>query len=353
MDKQLNEIVKVVINDARSGSLPSSVNTVAMLVNGLETKAGGVKCASIKDFEKICPFPEQDGEDDKFEIYRTAIEVFFAQDSTPAEIVILGYEQGKIKEAIENAAEAGTDFYHIIYLADSNTITAEGISALNVELSSVFKICHVQADFTSEQATALSEGLKAYDGLKRVALYVGNEESMVAPAIVSQRCGLDPAKGTWANKTLASVKSIDKLTLAQIKSLKCFNQYKNVAGEGRLFFDYTASGGFIDETIKQDWIKFNIETAVYNALRTGDNGYGIPFNDAGISSVAAIVGNILTIAADNSRHYIREDFSVKTPLFADVSDKDKKNRNLSGVEATCSLMGSIHTVLNITVNIVD
>lgn len=345
MDLELNQIVKVNLVDGRAGSAPSSVNTAALLVKGASTAVDGVNITSKDDFKK------------KFASVTdtaviAAVETFFAQESTPEGLLIIGYTE-KPFEAIANAADAGADFYNVIYIADAAELTAANVNTWNTSMAQIFKVLHVQSNLTSENVAALSKGLKSYSNIKRVAIYLGNEDSMVAPAIVAQRCGVDPARGTWAHKTLVGVKAMKVLGLSDIKSYACVNEYKNVAGEGRLFFDYTATGNYIDETIKQDWLKFNIETACYNLLRTGNNGYGLTFNDAGISSLGAAIGNVLTVASDNSHGYIQDDFNIGLPMFADIDTTNRKKRNVPNINVTCRLMGSIHTVLNITVTFVD
>lgn len=362
MDLQINEIVKVNLVDGRAGTAAASVNTAALLVKGDPSgfPKGGKFYAKAKDFTD--EFQDADA------IYTRAVDTFFAQESTPAGLWVIAYDSDPV-QAVKDAAEEGTDFYNVIYLDNEGALTASKVNEWNTAMAGIYKVLHVQTNQTKEQVETLAEGLKDYDGLKRVALYLGyykaeekdgegnvtaaEDYSLSAPAIVANRCGVDPARGTWAHKTLVGVKAMDVLTISDIKNLAIVNEYRNVAGEGRLFFDYTASGGFIDETVKQDWVKFNIETEIYNALRTSNSGYGVEFNDSGIAQLQAIVGNVLNIAADSEHRYIGDDFTVTAPRYRDLPGADKKARNVSGIKATCSILGAVHTVLNITVTFVD
>lgn len=384
MDLQLNELVKVDLVDGRVGTVASSVNTVALVVldsvgKFAEAFPTGKAFPNYREFATAVNSgnydtgddPEQVSEDDRgkwlgdAENVLDAVSIFFMQDRTPANITILpvtAADYKSIEKAVMDAADAGVDFYHVAIIASgdfADLVTKESIVDLNNKMASVaFKMIHIGADKTEKEFEDLHKSLASVSGLKRVALYNAHKDGDETNGaknnfwlgLISGRCGSDPARGTWAHKTVNGAESSDSIALAKAKEMAFVNIYKKVAGENRSFMGWTVAGGFIDDTVKQDWIKFNIEIEVYNALRLSNSGFGIEFNDSGIAQVQAIVGNVLSTASDSDHRYIADDFTVDGPLFKDLTAQDKKDRNISGINASCSLLGAVHTVLDIVVN---
>ena len=217
-----------------------------------------------------------------------------------------------------------------------------------------FRLAHVE--FTDRTlAQSVIDGLAA--PTTRVAYYFHGESTgkSLAAALVADRCGNDPARGTWAHKTLGSVVA-DATTKAQLIDAqdKGLNVYVKIAGVERTYMGTTGSKtAFIDEVVKKDWLKFRTQEAIFNLLGQANNGDGVDYNDNGIQAVAAAVTGIFNTAMDNDHRYVLPDSTeVTVPKYADIPAEDKAVRNLPDVKATFSIQASIHTVKTVELQVV-
>ena len=174
-------------------------------------------------------------------------------------------------------------------------------------------------------------------------------------AITSQRCGVDPARGTWAHKKSLVGITPDKLTAAEVADAKAsgYNIYTTVAGEARTFMGTTCGPtDFIDTNIKCFWIKFNVEAEIYRLLGDANEGYGVTYDDTGIQAIGAVISKVLTIAADSLHQYIMEGYTVNVPTYASIAQAEKDRRNVPTINGNYSVMNYVNTVLDVTLNIV-
>ena len=366
MDRIIDEIVKVSVTDAVAAATATAVNTVAVL--GISSKTGvGVKF-SQEDVETA--YKASGSDLDKV----TAS--FFLEDN-PGKVVCIPTAEEPTADTIgtllDAAMDLGTDeegntidFYHVVVRLAPAGETTEAkataakavIDALETWCETNFRMGHVEI---ADRETAIAVGVKykAATAPSRVAIYAHSETNgrSLAAAIVADRCASDPARGTWAHKTLSSLNA-DAISTSALNSAKTngVNVYCKVAGVNRMFFGSIAGtdSAFIDEVIKKDWLKFRTQEAVFNILGSANNGDGVDYNDAGIAAIASAINNIFTTAADNDHRYIMEDsFEVQVPKYADIAADQKKIRNLPDVKVPFSIQGSIHTVKTIELQVVE
>lgn len=296
-------------------------------------------------------------------------EAFFGTEPNPGRIVCIPVGSdpttGNIADTLEAALALGRDannrvidFYHVIIRLGAGA-TANGVATLAAALETWclanFKIAHIEVQdraVASDAMAALSTNPPT-----RVAIYYHAETSgrSLAAALVAQRCGNDPARGTWAHKTLAAIVADptgkDDLIDAQDSGL---NVYVKIAGVDRTYMGTTGSNKkFIDSMVKMDWLKFRTQEAIFNLLGQANNGDGVDYNDAGIQAVAAAMSNIFTIAQDSEHRYVLPDsVEISVPLYKDIPAEDKAVRNLPRVRATFSIQDSIHTVKTVELQVV-
>lgn len=225
----------------------------------------------------------------------------------------------------------------------SDTFTA---SAASNGLSLAAKVAGVDANDVEISVASTDSGVTA-----TVSQDVPGEAASeyVGVSISADRCGADPARGTWCHKELVGV-SPDELTPDQLKAAQDtgYNVYTSIANSSRLFMGTTCGPtDFIDTIVKADWIKFRVQEAVFKLLQTGNEGYGIDLDDNGIAAIGAEVTDVLTTAFKN--HYVMDGYTVTLPLFADLPAADKAKRKLSGIRGRVKLMDSVHTVLDIDI----
>ena len=340
MDKKMDYVVKVVVTDALAQATPSAVNTVA-LVGGSEDGSDVGIMYSTDDIA------ETYGEDSELHVLSKS---FFGENN-PGKVacVPFDWDSDDIEKVLNSALEAA-DLYHFVIRAPRDT-SAEELVTLATKLNSWCSANYRFAHLESQDFDKAIDALIGLNELKpaRVAIYYHDEPLgySLAAAIVADRCAVDPARGTWAHKSLKTV-TPDKLKTAQFAQAKNngLNVLTSVAGVARLFFGTAgASTKYIDSQIKKDWIKFRTAEEIYNLLGSANGNYGVEYDDGGIQSVGAAVNKILTQANGSTRRYIMDNsWDVTVPLFADIEKAQVEKRNLPDIRATFSIMQSIHTV---------
>ena len=290
------------------------------------------------------------------ELYAMAA-TFFAQDSQPSRVVCIPLENGAANASALNAvktAAASFDFYHVVVASNdaafAKSLLADSASGFQAWLADVKKVAHVQVS----DATDLKN-----HGCDRVAVYQhaetqGTGREFLNVAIVALRCASDSARGTFAHKKCKGV-TPDSYTVDQYNAWidGGVNIYVKVSGEARLFMGTTSSNeNFIDQVVKDDWIRFNVQSRIYKLLGEGNDGNGVNYDDAGIGAVAASVLNVLTVAQDTDHQYVMTDSaSVDYKPYSYLVEnyaEDVRKRNLPLITGRYARMNSIHTVVQVS-----
>lgn len=392
MAQIIDQIVKISIQDAISSVTTVDVNTVA-LVGKASQGAEAVEVSSVKGAETAF------GADTEL---AAMVRAFFAQDSQPSRVVCV--PAGEDALAAVKAASENFDFYHIVVATDdAASLSLTSIKAWHEWLADVKKVAHIQVpDVAAMDGT---DG-RADAGYDRVAVYVHKELAMVTTivydsetrettvttsttkpvgwedhaaksvttdgtetttveisweylpvAIVALRCSRDSAKGTFAHKKCKGV-TPDPYTVEEYNEAidRGLNIYVKVSGEARLFMGTTSSKeNFIDQIVKDDWIRFNVQSRIYQLLGEGNDGNGVNYDDAGIGAVAASVLNVLTVAQDTTHQYVMADsasvdYKPYSYLVANYAE-DVRKRNLPLISGRYARMNSIHTVVQVDLQV--
>ena len=304
----------------------------------------------------------------------TASKSFFLEPATPGKLVCIPTESAPTKTTIANLLETAAglgkddngrdvDFYHVIIRMPESAVAADIIDMVEGDANNKgleewceenFRIAHVEIQSRSV-AEAVLTGLSK--PTNRVAFYFHKETSgkCFAAALAAERCGKDPARGTWAHKTLASIVS-DATSKANLKDAqaKGLNVYVKIAGVERSYFGTLGSNTmFIDSQIKKDWLKFRNQEAIFDVLGSANNGDGVDFNDDGIPGVIAKMTEVFATAEDNDHRYVLPDsWEITATLYKDIPAADKAVRNLPKVKATFQIQESIHTVKTVELQVV-
>ena len=293
---------------------------------------------------------------------------FFEEEPNPGKLVCIPVGSdptgANIADTLDAALAMGKDannreidFYNVIVrLGEGATVNGVVaiVGALEMWCKANSKLAHVEVQNRSVGEDVMAE--LSSNPPTRVAVYFHKEASgkSFAAALVANRCGNDPARGTWAHKTLASLvaDATSKENLIDAQDLG-LNVYVKIAGVDRTYFGTTGSKSkFIDTVVKKDWLKFRTQEAIFNLLGQANNGDGVDFNDGGIQSVGAAMTSIFADAMDNEHRYVLPDSAeVSVPLYKDIPAEDKAVRNLPRVRATFSIQESIHTVKTVELQV--
>lgn len=347
MDKKLDEIVRIDVQDAKSAVTPTALNTMAILVVD-------------SDAESEFSIVSVDDKDDLPEACATAGASFFGETNHPESLgcaVTKTLSDSSISSALDAALE-GYDFYNMNVIrtgvaSSSAANEARLIKAANKWATENARFVHFEYD-DFDAAIEVAKAIKE-DKFKRVSVFFHGEEhgeSMLV-ALCAQRCADDPAKGTWAHKELENV-SPDKLTSSQLKAAKTngVNVYVNIAGANDTVFGTAGTATlFIDSQLKKDLVRFRVQEELFNVLRTANNGEGVEMDtDEGLETLGAACGSVLARAQEN--HYIRGNYSVTVPKAASITGSDKSKRNVSGIKLQFGVATPIHTIDFVTLEIV-
>ena len=344
MAQIIDQIVKVSIQDSVSGVTTTDVNTVALVGTSDESGASAQEIASAEGAETAF------GKDSQLASMARA---FFAQDSQPSRAVCV--PAGSDALASAKAAAKAFGFYHVCLSTGDAEVSAETLAGWQEWLADAKKVLHAQV--SPEKADALKS-----HGNDRVAVYVhaethGTGKEHLHVAIVALRCAADSARGTFAHKTCKGV-TADSYTAEEYAAMTDagLNVYSTVAGEARLFMGTTGSAtDFIDQAVKDDWIRFNVQSRIFRLLGEANDGHGVNYDDAGIGAVAAAVLNVLNVAADTDHQYVMDgsasvDYRPYSYLKENYAE-DVQKRNLPLVSGRYARMNSIHTVRQVTLQV--
>jgi uncharacterized protein DUF3383 len=146
---------------------------------------------------------------------------------------------------------------------------------------------------------------------------------------------------TWANKELSGQQP-DVLTGGERSAIHAANgnTYERRAGKNITREGQVVQGDYIDVTTTIHWLDSRMTEDVFACI-TGTSTK-IPFTQAGIDLIEAVVRRRLQIAVDNG--HLRS-FTVTIPTLDEVLDSDLEDRTLRNVQFTAELAGAIHRVI--------
>lgn len=390
MAEIIDQIVKISIQDAISSVTTVDVNTVALV--GLATESTPV----AGEFSSVAGAVTAYGADSEL---AAMVRAFFAQDSQPSRVVCIpaASTAAGTLAAVQEAAKT-FNFYHVVLAtwdeSVSDTILV-GSNGWQKWLADAKKVLHVQVKdpgslkdlggdrvaiykhneiqkitqtVTTSTTTTVTElqtlpagwtegELKTSETSSGTTTTVEVSVEFLPVGIVALRCASDSARGTFAHKKCKGV-TPDSYTVEQYNAWVDggINVYTKVSGEARLFMG-TAGGSesFIDQVVKDDWIRFNSQSRIYQLLGEGNDGNGVNYDDAGIGAVAASVLNVLNVAADTDHQYVMADsasveYKPYSYLVANYAE-DVRKRNLPLIKGRYARMNSIHTVVQVELQV--
>lgn len=349
MANKLDKIVKVNVNSAATILGATDINTLGLVTGeSLETER------TLKD-----SYSSADEVKDDFggssNVYRVAAAVFGQGKIDKIYVVVVGESETET-EAMERVANKGI---HNFIMCGFLAYTTETAEAVRTRLANLQQYAGANDKMIFIETNDSSDFENIMDANKvntRVSIW-GQKTSTgsLAGSICGFQFGRDSARGTFALKELAGV-ATDEMTPSEFETLKekGLNVYTGVGADanevGCTYAGTTCDKEhFIDTILKEDWIKFNLRSEVFNLLRSANDGYGLDYDDAGISEIGRVITSVLNRAVNS--HYIQDNFGVTLPTFASIPSADKQLRKVSGIVVSVTLMGTIQSVLNIDVNV--
>lgn len=353
-NNSLDDIVKCNIEISNPVSNGATFNSILIVVP--EPEASGEKeiagVISISDAKELLSygFTEND-------TAYIATEVAFSQSPAPEQIyLIVRVKDGEVYESIKatlNKALSYSDFYgiHITDFRDDEDVSAA------VEWAEAN-----QKIFGFEYTDIDSCPVKNFSYYRSFGIFSGKADGYpveeqpkvneyAALAWMAKCFGYDPGTETWHLKELASIvpsalSSSDKQQLGETM----INTFLRYAGSNITFGGYMLSGEWIDVIRFRDWLKSEMQTRVFNALKVNRK---VPFTDAGIGMIEGAMeavlrrgqalGGIAPTQFDENENEI-PGYTVTVPRSSDLTEAERKSRKLTGCRYTARLAGAIHAV---------
>lgn len=204
-----------------------------------------------------------------------------------------------------------------------------------------------QSHLSTGSVTALAYVLKNAGYLRTFGVWrakIGTADACTAAAWMGEEFPKDPGASSWGHKTLAG-QSTDSLTDAQRQAIESYNlnHYTLLGDVGVAYPGKVAGGEWIDVIRDLDSVRVNLAYDLADLLISNDR---IPFTDAGISQVVAVVRARMQTSVTAGIFADDTTFTVSAPRASSVSTTNRQNRVLPGVTFGARMAGSI---LNIQV----
>ena len=163
--------------------------------------------------------------------------------------------------------------------------------------------------------------------------------------------GYAPGTETWHLKALSSiVPSILTTNEKNALAEKNINTFLRYAGSNVTVGGTVLAGEWIDVIRFRDWLKSEMQTRVFNAVKANRK---VPFTDNGIRMIEGAmestlkdgqdIGGIASTEYDPDGNDIAG-FKVYVPTASELTEAERKSRKLSGCHYTARLAGAIHLV---------
>ena len=178
-----------------------------------------------------------------------------------------------------------------------------------------------------------------------------SENEYAALAWMAKCFGYSPGTETWHLKELAeivpSALSTDKKMELAKKNINTFLRY---AGTNCTIGGCTLAGEWIDVIRFRDWLKSEMQTRVFNVIKSNRK---VPFTDHGIGLIEGVMESTLKDGQDIGgiapTEYDEDDneilgFQVFVPKASELTEAERKSRKLTGCRYTARLAGAIHIV---------
>ncbi|MCM3488780.1 DUF3383 domain-containing protein [Alkalihalophilus marmarensis] len=272
-----------------------------------------------------------------------AIEAIYKQKTTPAVFAVVGHDEEQTPlERLEEVIEE--DFYFIYSTTEdpaqieaiSDYINGEGVG--NVEINKVYA--------ASTESDTIAGTLQAKDHSRSFVFYAENEDENPALALITEAGSKEVGSVTWKNQILEGV-TPSELSVAELQAIHdqgaiafVTKAGDNVTSEGKM-----VNGEYIDVIHSKDFVQLSMEHDLQKLLNTVNK---VPLTNAGIAQVTSVVESVLKRAYNQG--VIAEDddgnpmYTVTAPSRSDLTQEDRANRRLPGINFEFYLSGAVHEV---------
>jgi hypothetical protein len=264
--------------------------------------------------------------------------------------LLFGFADNTVDTGIATALAAlqskNDDWYGLV--ADS--WGADEIEALSTAIESAGPKIYIaesqDSDIIGGSSSDIASTLQTAAPDRTAIIYNTDIDPSPAAAWLGKTLPLTPGSTTWKFSTLATVAASELQTggVANADG-KNANTYTPVGGINITAEGVMSSGEFIDVTRFIDWLTSRLKEDVYEAMARVSQQSKVPFTDAGIQAIVAVVEGRLRDGIANGGISPDEDIIVTAPRASEVSSADKGTRTLPDINFLATLAGAIHKVI--------
>lgn len=353
-NNSLDDIVKCNIDISNPASSDATFDTILLVVPGPGSAGEKTmnKTTSIAQADELLDYGYT--VDDTAYIAAT---VAFSQNPSPSELLICirKEEDTAYEDIVTTLARANGEaqFYgiHLTEFKDEEDIQA--VISWTETQEKIFGFEYSNIDACPVQNTSFFRSFGMFSGKADgfTADAQPRENEFAALAWMAKCFGYEPGTETWNLKELATIVP-SVLGTDEKKTLKesFMNSFLRYAGSNVTFGGNMLSGEWIDVIRFRDWLKTEMQTNVFNALKTNRK---VPFTDAGIGMIEGkiyetlgkgqSIGGIAPTQYDADGNEI-PGFTVRVPKASDLTEAERKSRKLTGCRYKARLAGAIHLV---------
>jgi hypothetical protein len=250
------------------------------------------------------------------------------------------YASGDPDDAIDAIlAKTGGDQWYTLILCSRTKADIENAAAHIETLGRDFYACTADADVFGNVAGNVAATIKATGAVRTCILYSADAAHFPEASLAALIRTKNPGAAPLQYRTLPGV-TADVLSPTQQSNLTTNNVISYIPMLNLyLTFGAKAIGGeWMDVIEGIDALKSDMQTGVFNALVGTDTK--VPYTDAGIATVEAPVRASLLRFSD-AQHNLLSAFAITVPKAADITQADKTNRVLNGMDFDGTLAGAI------------
>lgn len=357
-NNSLDDIIKCDVEISNPASNDATFDSILLVVPGPEASGTKTmtKTTAISEADELLDYGFTT-EDTAY----VAATVAFSQNPSPNELYICIRKKTKTDEPVEYEdiavtlarAKSEVAFYgiHITEFKDEKDVEAtKSWTEANERLYGFeytdYAKCPVK-NFNFYRTFGIYSGdADGYDAEEQPV-----ENEYAALAWMAKCFGYDPGTETWHVKELATIVP-SALNKDKKKGLgdKNINTFLRYAGANCTIGGCTLAGEWIDVIRFRDWIKAEMQTRAFNAVKVNRK---VPFTDNGIGMFEGVmestlkdgqdIGGIAPTEFDADDNEI-PGFQVFVPKASDLTESERKSRKLTGCRWTARLAGAIHAV---------
>lgn len=362
-NNKLDDIIKCDISISNPVSTDLSVDRILLIVT--EPKTPGEKSTEkaflIKKVDDLVDY----GYTEKDDAY-IAASIAFAQRPSPRNIAVI------CRKKIASASGLSGTGANLETITTTLDRAVKEVSFYGIHISDFRTTADVEAVagwtekneklFVYEFKNIAENPLKKSSYFRTISIFTGNadgysdaeqpkDNGYAGIALMAKCFGYEPGTETWNLKELnkispSSLSDKEKEMLSE----KHINTFLRYASTNCLIGGYTVAGEWIDVIRFRDWLKNSIQANVFNTLRVNTK---VPMTDSGIGLIQGAIEEVLktgqniggiaeTVFDENDKPI--HGYTITVPKSSNLSESERKSRNLAGCYYKARLSGAIHTV---------